>query len=93
MTKLEFAEKLENYEKKQQLSKRLYFVIGLVCLILVFVPEVALLLDASDFGYTSVVFSVFGGIFLGKAWQIQSGTEEKELLVNALELLSSDDKT
>tara|TARA_R110000737_G_scaffold205961_2_gene224434 strand:- start:5161 stop:5442 length:282 start_codon:yes stop_codon:yes gene_type:complete len=93
MTKLEFAEKLENYEKQQQRSKRLYFLIGVVCLILVFVPEVALFLDASMFGFTSVMLSIFGGIFLGKAWQIQSGTEEKELLINALELLSSANET
>jgi hypothetical protein len=67
MTKLEFAAKLEKYEKKHRRSKWEYF------------------------GFTSSKFAVLGGLCLAKAWNIKIGTEEHELLINALDLLSAND--
>ena len=93
MTKLEFAERLESYEKKQQHSKRIYFVLGLLCLIFIFIPAGTLPLNEGMLDVISTTLPIFGGFLIGKAWHIQSGTEEKILLVNALELLASDTKT
>jgi len=93
MTKLEFANKLEIYLKKQNKDKVIYFILGLVFIIFTFIPQVALFFSESMFGFTSAAFSVFGGLCLGKAWHLKSGTEEHELLINAMDLLSSSKDT
>ncbi|MBC3765691.1 hypothetical protein [Neptunicella marina] len=93
MTKLEFATKLEKYEKKQRRSKWEYFVIGLVFLMFTFIPSSILYFDENMFGFTSTTFAILAGLCLSKAWDIKRGTEEHELLINALELLSTSNDT
>ena len=93
MTKLEFASKLERYEKKQRRSKWEFFVIGIIFLIFTFIPSSILYFDENMFGFTSAAFVVIAGLCLSKAWDIKRGTEEHELLVNALELLSASNDT
>jgi len=88
MTKLEFAQKLENYVKKQKQTKLFYFIFGIILTIFAFIPETVLFLSERMFGFSSPAFAVFGGLCFGKAWDINSGTEEHELLVIALDLLS-----
>ncbi len=89
MTKLEFAGKLEKYQKKQIRSKWEYFILSIVFLIFTFIPSSILLLSDNMFGLTSPAFAILGGLCLGKAWNIKRGTEEHKLLINALELLKS----
>lgn len=91
MTKLEFAIKLEKYEKKQRRSKWEYLGFGIMFLIITFVPSSILYFDDNMFGFTSSAFAVLGGLCLAKAWNIKRGTEEHELLINALDLLSTND--
>ena len=93
MTKLEFADKLEKYYKKQTMNKWLLFILGVVFTTFVFVPSIILSIDENMFGFTSTTLAVFAGLCLGKAWDIKRGSEEHELLVNALDLLSANNDT
>tara|TARA_R110000772_G_scaffold11927_5_gene36967 strand:- start:1628 stop:1942 length:315 start_codon:yes stop_codon:yes gene_type:complete len=93
MTKLEFADKLETYYKKQTMNKWLFFTFGVVLITFVFMPSIILSIDENMFGFTSTTLAIFGGLLLGKAWDIKRGTEEHELLVNALDLLSDNKDT
>jgi hypothetical protein len=87
MTKLEFADKLETYYKKQTINKWLFLILGVVFIVLVFMPSLSLAFyDKFGFGSTSLPF--LAGLCLGKAWHIQRGSEEHELLVNALYLIA-----
>ena len=88
MTKLEFAIKLEKYEKSQKQDKWMYFGLALVLFILAFVPSVTLYFDSIMFGFSSTSLTIFGALSLGKARSIQKGTEEHELLIDAINLLS-----
>lgn len=93
MTKLEFADKLEKYYKKQTMNKWLFFILGVVFIAFVFMPSIILAIDENMFGLTSTTLAVFAGLCLGKAWDIKRGSEEHELLVNALDLLSTNNDT
>lgn len=93
MTKLEFANKLEKYHKKQTVNKWLFFIFGIVFITFVFIPGIILSIDENMFGFTSTTLAVFAGLCLGKAWDIKRGSEEHELLVNALDLLSANNDT
>ncbi|MFT6507442.1 MAG: hypothetical protein ACI92O_003043 [Colwellia sp.] len=88
MTKLEFADKLEAYYKKQTINKWLFLILGVVFIVLVFTPSLALAFD-DKFGFGSGSLSFLVGLCLGKAWHIQRGSEEHELLVNALDLIAN----
>ena len=89
MTKLEFAEKLEKYQKTQMRSKWEYFILGIVFLIFTFIPSTILFLSDDMFGLSSPAFAILSGLSLRKAWGIKRGTEEHDLLINALELIKS----
>lgn len=93
MNKMEFADKLEAYNKKQNQNKVFFLLLGLFFVLVTFVPQLAVFLNLEDLGFTSSAFSVFGGLCLGKAWHLRSGTEEHELLINAMDLLSSNKNT
>ena len=93
MTNLEFADKLEKYYKKQTMNKWLFFILGVVFIALVFMPSIILSINDNMFGFTSTTLAVFAGLCLGKAWDIKRGSEEHELLVNALDLLSANKET
>lgn len=88
MTKLEFAIKLEEYEKSQKQDKWMYFGLALVLFILALVPSVTLYFDSIMFGFSSTSLTILGALSLGKARSIQKGTEEHELLIDAINLLS-----
>lgn len=89
MTKLEFADKLETYYKKQTINKWLFLILGVVFIVLVFMPSLALAFDEDMFGFSSTSLSIFAGLCFGKAWDIKRGSEEHELLVNALDLIAN----
>ncbi len=84
MTKLEFAIKLENYQKRRRKSKWEFYIIGIVSLALAFTPSSILYFNDSMFNY----FALLGVFYIFKALEITNGTEEQELLVNAIDLLS-----
>lgn len=88
MTKVEFANKLEAYLKKQNRLKITHLILGVIFILFAFLPQTALFFSETMFGYTQSAFAVFAGLCLGKAWQIKTGSDEHELLVNAMELLS-----
>ncbi|MFT5550334.1 MAG: apolipoprotein N-acyltransferase [Candidatus Azotimanducaceae bacterium] len=93
MTKLEFAIKLEEYEKRQRQDKWMYFGLAFVLFIFALVPSVILYFDAHMFGFSSTSFIILGVLSFSKARSIQKGTEEHELLINAIGLLSVKNET
>jgi len=93
MTKLDFAIKLEQYNKKQDMDKWLFFFSGLIFIVFLFVPNIISYLDEYSFVLNSNTLPIWAGICLGKALLINRGTEEHELLINALDLLSANDDT
>lgn len=88
MTKLKFAIKLEEYEKRQRRDKWIYFGLAFVLIIFALVPSVIVYFDANMFGFSATSFTILGVLSFSKARSIQKGTEEHELLINAIELLS-----
>jgi hypothetical protein len=93
MTKLDFAIKLEQYNKKQNMEKWLFFFSGIIFIIFLFIPHIIFYLDEYSFVLNSNTLPIFAGICLGKASLIKRGTEEHELLINALDLLSANNDT
>ena len=89
VNKTEFANKLERYQKRQNQTKITFFVFGILFLLLTFLPYISSFFDLLELGYTSTTFAIFAGLSLGKAWHIRNGTEEHELLIDAMALLSS----
>jgi hypothetical protein len=89
VTKLEFALKLEKYEKKQKRDKWAYFIIGIIFIIFAFIPYAITFLDKSIIGLLPIGLAYIGGSYLKMAWNINRGTEEHELLINALDLIST----
>ena len=88
MTKLDFAIKLEEYDKRQKQEKWMYFGVALVLFIIALVPSVMLYFDSIMFSFSSTSFTILGALSFGKARSIQKGTEEHELLIDAINLLS-----
>ncbi|MBA6262217.1 hypothetical protein [Colwellia sp. Bg11-12] len=93
MTKSEFATKLVKYEKKQTRTKWVYFILGIPLVIFAFIPNVDVFINESLFWLPSMFFACAGGFYLSKAWDIKVGTEEHELLIDALNLLSDETDT
>ena len=93
MTKMEFAIKLEKYNKKQRVNMWAYLILGIVFIVFAFTPSITLYLNENNLGFTTSFLAVLGGLFLGKSGEIKRGTEEDELLINALDLLSRSNDT
>jgi hypothetical protein len=92
VTKLEFSIKLEEYNKKQNRYKWGYALVGIVLTTFAFFPNIIMFFNEDMFGLPSIIFAVFGGYYLNKAWCIIRGTQEHELLIHALNLLTTRDK-
>ncbi|NRD73898.1 hypothetical protein HQQ94_11765 [Shewanella sp. VB17] len=89
MTKLEFAVKLEKYQKRKRRSKWTFYSIAFVSLMFLVIPSSILNFNESE----STFFMVMAVVYFLKASGITNGTEEQELLVNALDLLSAKNDT
>ncbi|MCL1094867.1 hypothetical protein [Shewanella kaireitica] len=93
VTKLEFAEKLEKYQKKQIRSKWEHFIWGIVLIAFAFFPSIVPFLNGNSYHIISTAFAILAGLSLRKAWDIKRGTEEHELLIDALELIKAKSDT
>lgn len=89
VTKLEFLIKIEKYEKKQKIYKWGYCILGIFFTAFAFIPSTIMFFDENMFGLRPIIFAILGGGYLNKTWGIIRGTEEHELLINALDLLST----
>ena len=92
MTKMEFAIKLEEYQKRHYQKKWLPLVIGIILWSFVFFPAFPLYLDDNMFGLNAVAFSLLGTLCLLKAWSYHDVTEEHRLLIDALGLIPTANK-
>jgi hypothetical protein len=89
VTKLELSKKIDKYVKKQKIYKWVYCILGTIFTVFAFIPSTIMFFDENMFGLPPVMFAIFGGGYLYKAWDIIRGNEEHELLINALDLLST----
>ena len=92
MTKMEFAIKLEEYQKRHYQKKWFPLVFGIIFWAFVIFPTIPLYLDDNMFGLNSVAFSLLGTLCLLKAWSYHDVTEEHRLLIDALELIPTANK-
>ena len=93
MTKSEFATKLVKYEKRQKRTKWVCFIIGVPLVIFAFIPNVNLFINENLLWLPSMFLACLGGFYLNKAWDINVGTEEHELLIDAMNLLADEKGT
>ena len=84
MTKIEFSERLEKYHLKRERDKKLFLLFALICFFMGYL---------SHGSNISFVVYILGIGWLGKSIMNWSGTEETELLIAAVQLLSQNKNT
>lgn len=89
MTKLEFVNKLEDYQKRHYQKKWFPLFFGIVFWAFVVFPSIPMYLDDNMFGLNTVAFSLLGTLCLLKAWSYYDVTEEHLLLIDALEIMKT----
>jgi hypothetical protein len=90
MTKMEFAEKLEKYESNSKQARWGYLLLGLFCFYSEFAPETFFNLGKYLFEFPENAFWITGVFSLFKSFNLFFVTTEQQLLIDAMELLSSD---
>jgi hypothetical protein len=89
MTKLEFSNKLEEYQNRRNQKKWFPLFFGAVFWAFMIFPNVPMYLDENMFGLNAVAFGLLGTLCLLKAWSYSDVTEEHLLLIDALELIKT----
>jgi hypothetical protein len=89
MTKLEFLNKLEEYQNRRNQKKWFPLFFGAVFWAFAVFPSIPMYLDETMFGLNSTTFGLLGTLCFLKAWSYSDITEEHLLLIDALELMKT----
>ncbi|GHF98061.1 hypothetical protein [Thalassotalea marina] len=88
MTKMEFANKVESYVKKQKRDKWTHLACAIISFIVAFFPEIFNVFDLTLEHSDTSGFLMLGGLFIGRFLQLNSPSAEDELLIDAMDLLA-----